>query len=285
MTKQVIAMGDGGIDAKNPLMDLYILAQSKKPIPKICFLPTAMGDNQGLIRYFMHVFESYPCNPDYFTFFDPRTADIEDFFMSQDIIYVGGGQSKSMLGVWREWGMERIFRAAYENGTILTGGSAGSVCWFDQCVTDSIPGRLTVMGCLGILPYSNCPHFSSPTRRESYSNFISSGEIKAGYAADDYAALHFVDGEFHRGVSNRPASKVYKFSMEDGRLVRKRLKTKFLGVREYQEELIFSSPMFANLSFEETAEETNTSTEVVVHSDGNIASENVTATNQAEDKA
>jgi hypothetical protein len=31
-----------------------------------------------------------------------------------------------------------------------------------------------------------------------------------GYAADDGAALHFVDGEFHALVTSRPRAKAYR---------------------------------------------------------------------------
>lgn len=244
VVKQVIAMGDGGIDGKSPLMDLYILAQARKNRPKICFLGQASGDNEGYEKYFYHMFGRYPCTPSSLSFFRLHTADYADFVMNQDIIYVGGGQSKTMLGIWREWGMDKILRAAYENGTILAGGSAGSVCWFDQCVTDSIPGKLTVMNCLGIIPYSNCPHFASMSRRSSFAKYVASGKIKDGYAADDFAALHFVDGEFFRGVSNRPYAKVFKLAMQDDKLIQKRLKTKWLGMGEYQQEFIFDAPMF-----------------------------------------
>lgn len=252
--KQVIAMGDGGLDGNNPYMDLYILAQAQKKNPKVCFLGTASGDNAGLTKFFYHVFGRYPCRTSSLELFHPHTPNIEDFIKSQDIIYVGGGQSKSMLGVWREWGLDRILKEAYENGTILAGGSAGSVCWFDQCITDSIPGSLTVMNCIGVLPFSNCPHFANYSRRAAYSRYIRNGQIKAGYAADDFAGLHFIDGELVRSISNRAHANAYKVSPIDPEnndvgyvfngAVHERLRTEWLGLKENQEKLIFNSPLF-----------------------------------------
>lgn len=253
--RQVICMGDGGMDGNNPLTDLYILAQSKKKEPKICFLPTASGDHMGLVKDFLYLFGRYPCKPSVLTLFSPHTPDISSFIMEQDIIYVGGGQSKSMLGVWKEWNMPNIFRAAYANGTILAGGSAGSVCWFDQCITDSIPGTLSVMNCLGILPYSNCPHYASQRRRYYYTKYLSEGAIKPGYAADDFAAIHFVNEKYFRSVSSAPYAKVWKVCMEDGKAAQKRLKTRWLGLKESQEELIWSSELFASLKRENETEE------------------------------
>lgn len=262
-TKTIIAQGDGGLDGKNPYLDLYILAQANKRNPKVCLLPTASGDNKGLIDYFEHIFKRYPCRPSHLSLFNPHTADIKDFLLSQDVIFVSGGQSKTMMGVWREWQVDLYLREAYENGVLLSGGSAGSVCWFDQCITDSIPGSLSVMNCLGLLPYSNCPHFASNYRRMAYAKFIMTGKIKTGYAADDFAALHFEDGKFLRAVSNRPYAKCFKLEKHDDKLINKRLKTKWLGMKEYQEELIFSSPMFdPKDDFEESVPENKSLTKV-----------------------
>lgn len=257
IVKQVIAMGDGGTDDKSPVMDLYILAQSKKTMPKICFLPTASGDNMGYADYFKRLFSRYPCVPSYLSLFHPTTPNIREFIMSQDVIYVGGGHSKSMLGVWKEWGMDKILREAYESGIILSGGSAGSVCWFDQCITDSIPGALTVMNCLGILPYSNSPHFGSRERREAYAHYVSTDKIKAGYAADDFAALHFIDGKLERCVSSRQYAKCYKLgkNSDNGNFFQKRLVTFFLGEKQHQQNFIWNAPCFEYLNDEEEKQE------------------------------
>lgn len=252
--KQILAFGDGMLDNKHPHNDLYILAQTNKKLPKVCFLPTASGDNPGYTKYFMQLFNGYPCIPSYLSFFQPHTADIEDFIMSQDCIIVGGGQSKTMMGVWKCWDFDKILHKAYENGVILAGGSAGSVCWFDQCITDSIPGSLTVMECLKFLPYSNCPHYASKTRRAAYKHYIQNKAIKAGYAADDYAGLHFIDGKLFRSVSSMPSAKTYKVSVDDdGNFIQKRLKTKWLLHEKYQD-LIFNTPAFEYLKEQQTIE-------------------------------
>lgn len=255
---QIIALGDGGLDTEDPMMDLYILAQSKKKEPKVCLIPTASGDNPGLINLFRKLYSRYPCKTSFLTLFSPHINDIEDFIMSQDIIFVSGGHSRNMMVLWKSWGVDKFLFNAYNNGTILAGGSAGSVCWFDECITDSIPGALSVMKCLGFLPYSNCPHFSSKTRRSAYRHFIERKEIKPGYAIDDYAGAHFVNGSLFRSVSSRPYAKTYNVSIkEDNSFSQKRLKTKWLGYKEYQDDLIFKSPTFS--SDEEIVEDTKSS--------------------------
>lgn len=199
--KQIIAIGSGGLDNKNPAIELYILAQSPVINPKICFLGTASGDDIGYIEYFYEFFNRFNCKTTHLSLFNPPTKDIRDFVLEQDIIFVGGGHSRNAMTIWKSWGVDKILQEAYDDGIILSGGSAGSVVWFDECITDSVPGKLTVMPCLGILPYSNCPHYLSTARRAAYEKEMLAGNIKAGYAIDDMAALHFIDGKSFRSVS------------------------------------------------------------------------------------
>jgi dipeptidase E len=255
--KQIICLGDGGLNEKNPLLDLYIIAQSKKPIPNVMLLPTASGDNINLIKHFYQTFSRYPCVPSYLSLFSPSTKDLEDYILSKDIVYVSGGQTKSMLALWREWGVDAILRKAHDQGVILAGGSAGSVCWFEQCITDSIPGELSVMNCLGLLEGSNCPHFTSDERREAYSKFLISKEIKPGYANDDCAALHFIDNKLFRSVSAYEEVKTYNAS-EGGF---KSLETIYLGTEENQTKYLWESVPFQRSLTEEHSEEVSTETQ------------------------
>lgn len=242
---QIIAIGDGGINPNIPYVDLYIIAQSDKVKPKVCFLPTASGDGRGYIEHFKETFERYPCKPSYLELFSPSIRDIEGFIMDQDIIYVGSGQSKTMMGIWKEWGVDKFLKQAYDNGTIMAGGSAGSVCWFEQCITDSFPGGLSPMPCLSFLPYSNCPHYGSYERRRAYAKFLLNGGIKAGYAADDGAALHFIDGKLHTSVSSQHHAYTYSVKAEDNQIVQERLPTKWLGSEKNQKEYIWCGKAFS----------------------------------------
>ena len=105
------------------------------------------------------------------------------------MIFVGGGNTKSMLALWREWGLDVILRKAWEKGVVLSGMSAGQICWFEQGLTDSIPRPVTALKCLGYLPNSCTPHYNSePDRRPRFHQRIGSGEMMAGYATDNGAA-------------------------------------------------------------------------------------------------
>lgn len=104
--QQIIAIGGGGfsMEFENLLLDLYILRQAKKEIPTICFIPTASGDSANYIERFYSTFEKYNCIPTHLSLFKPPTKDLEDFVLNQDIIFVGGGNTRNMLVLWKEWG-------------------------------------------------------------------------------------------------------------------------------------------------------------------------------------
>ncbi|MEK6267902.1 MAG: Type 1 glutamine amidotransferase-like domain-containing protein, partial [Planococcus sp. (in: firmicutes)] len=106
--RQIIAMGGGGfsMEPDNPLLDQYILKQANKARPKICFIPTASGDADSYIEKFYGFFNQQDCEPSHLSLFKPHTRKLEEFVLQQDIIYVGGGNTKNLLVLWKEWGLD-----------------------------------------------------------------------------------------------------------------------------------------------------------------------------------
>jgi dipeptidase E len=212
MKKQIIAMGGGGfsMEPENLLLDQYVLKQSGKISPEVCFVPTASGDAQGYIERFYQSFETLDCKPTHLSLFKPPTADLEEYVLSKDVIYVGGGNTRNLIILWKEWGLDQIFRKAWERGIVLAGLSAGSICWFEEGVTDSIPGELTPLTCLGFLKGSNCPHYDGESeRRPAYHKLVGSKKIQTGIAADDGVALHYIDEKLNKIVSSRENAAAY----------------------------------------------------------------------------
>lgn len=230
--KQIVAMGGGGfsMEADNLLLDEYILGLVEKDSPKVCFVPTASGDSENYIERFYTAYEKLPSTPSHLSLFKPPTADLRSFILDKDIIYVGGGNTKNLIALWKEWGLDRILNEAWEGGIILCGLSAGSICWFSQGVTDSIPGGLSVLECLGFLSGSNCPHYDGESeRRPAYHQLLSNGEISPGYAADDGVGLHFIGEKLAKIVSSRPQAKAYRLEIIDDRVTETPLETIYLG--------------------------------------------------------
>jgi dipeptidase E len=211
-SRQIIAMGGGGfsMEPDNPALDLYVLAQARKRNPKICFLATATGDADGYIEKFYTAFKAHRCRPTHVPLFR-RTPDLKQALLNQDVIYVGGGNTKSMLAVWCDWDVPRLLRRAWNNGTVLTGISAGAICWFKTGVTDSWGDRLAGLPCLGFLPGTCCPHFDGePGRRPALHRLVMSGAVPTALALDDGAAAHFIGRRLSHIVSSRPQARGYE---------------------------------------------------------------------------
>lgn len=230
--EQIIAMGGGGfsMEPENLALDRYVLQQCAATQPKVCFLPQASGESQDYVLRFYRAFSTLNTVPSDLSLFRPHTADIEGFLLEQDVIYVGGGNTKSMLAVWREWELDRILRKALAQGVVLAGVSAGAICWFEQGTTDSIPGKISALDCLGFLPGSCTPHYDGEVdRRPSLHQLLREQRIVDGYAFDDGAAGHFVDGVLHKVISSRPAAKGYALRYDAGDVEERILETDFLA--------------------------------------------------------
>lgn len=232
MMKQIIAMGGGGfsMEPENPLLDLYVLQQASSENPKVCFVPTASGDADGYIQRFYKAFGEHACEPSHLSLFNPPTTDLEDYVLSKDIMYVGGGNTRNLLVLWKEWGLDAILKKAWEQGIILAGLSAGSICWFEEGVTDSVPGELTGLTCLGLLPGSNCPHYDGEQeRRPSYHRLMQEGMVGHGIAVDDGVGIHYLDRNIHRVISSRPHARAYCVESRNGVITENGLVPVFLG--------------------------------------------------------
>lgn len=219
-TRHIIAIGGGGftLDLGNLAIDRYVLAQSGKPEPRVLYVPTASGDTDSSIARFYAAFAGLRCRPSHLPFFQ-RTPDLRKTLLAQDVIYVGPGNTKSMLAIWRDWGMVEVLREAWERGIVLAGTSAGSICWFEQGVTDSYADRLRAIDCLGFLPGSCCPHYDGEAERApAFRAMLRRGEVLPGIAIDDHAAVHFRDSRLHRVVAGRPGSGAYRVWKERGRV-------------------------------------------------------------------
>jgi dipeptidase E len=206
--RHIIAIGGLLPSGNEPLID-YSLKLTGRSCPRLGFFGTASGDAETYRLRFEQLARGLQCVPSTLPFFS-RTPDVAAWVEQQDVILVGGGNTRSMLAVWREWRLPDLLRRAWENGTVLTGWSAGAICWFDQGVTDSCADRLAALDCLGFLRGSCCPHFSGePERRPAYDKLIEAKQICAGIAIDDGAGVHYVDDRPYAIVALGPHPAAY----------------------------------------------------------------------------
>ena len=215
--KQIIAIGGGGFgrEIKDLKIEKYIVDQSKARTPKICFIPTATGDDQAYIDTFYKAFNSLGCITSHINFFK-RTINLKEHILDQDIIYVGGGNTKSMLAVWKEWGLDKILFEAYNNKIIMSGVSAGAICWFKKGITDSWKDNQATLDCLNFVDGVCCPHYDEEPERIPYvKEILVNKEISSCYAIEGYAALHLIDDKPKYNVSFKEDTSCHLVTLKD----------------------------------------------------------------------
>ena len=219
-SKNIFAIGGGGFGRSLGSLEIekYIVSLSNKIRPKICFIPTASGDSSLYKLNFYRAFSKLDCITSHIDFFS-RTENLEEMVLTQDIIYVGGGNTKSMLAVWKEWNLHKILRNAYEKGIVMSGVSAGAICWFDKGITDSYAKELAIIDCLGIVEGIACPHFDEEKEREPYVNDVINREIiKSCICIEGNCALHIKNDNVYSAVSFQGNKKSYLVNLEGGKI-------------------------------------------------------------------
>lgn len=218
--RQIIALGGGGFSMEpgNLALDEYVIRCSGKARASVCFLAQASGESQDYTLRFYQAFNRLGCRAAHLSLFACPPQDVS-ILLTQDVIYVGGGNTKSLLALWEAWGVVATLRKAYERGVVLAGISAGANCWFEQGVTDSAAPQLDVLSCLGFLSGSFCPHYDSELeRRPTFHRLLAEARMRPGYAADDGVAFHFVDETLHQVVSSRANAAGYRLAFDDGQV-------------------------------------------------------------------
>lgn len=214
----------------HPLVN-YLLELTGKPRARVAFVPTAMGDATEVLVGMYARFPPARSERSHLALFNRTIEDVERYFLDQDIIFVGGGNTANMLAVWRVHGVDRALRTAWEKGVILTGGSAGSLCWFECGTTDSfnLHKLAPLHDGLGFLPGSHCPHYDGETQRRPLYQQLIRGGFPAGHAIDDDAAVHFVGRDVADVVAARTGATAYRVERVDGDVVETPLTPRLLA--------------------------------------------------------
>jgi hypothetical protein len=146
-----------------------------------------------------------------FSFYPYPPENLRELALGSDAIVVCGGNTANMLAVWRLHGFDAILREAWETGVLLTGWSAGMICWYEAGVTDSFGPQLEGMrDGLGFLPGSACPHYDGEElRRPVYTQLVRGG-FPAGIALDDGVAAQYLGRELREIVTDRPDAGGYR---------------------------------------------------------------------------
>lgn len=218
MTTHIITAGGGGFSMSatgSPTsFDRYLVGLSNVEAPLVCFVPTASADDPTYINKFLVSYGALGVRTMVLTLWTGAAQSVERL-PEADIVFVGGGSSTvNMMALWQAHGVDKVLRrmANSKKETIFAGISAGACCWFEGCLTDSFGPMRPWRGGLGLLKGSFCPHFQGEEGRAgAYTDAIASGILPDGYAIDDGAAIHWVDGKLHKVISEREDARVLRF--------------------------------------------------------------------------
>ena len=222
--RHIVGLGGGGsTDEETRRLLSYAIDLAGRSSPRVCVVPTAVGDDADTV---LSIYGLLPKRaiPGYVRFFPWPRPDLREFTLEHDVIFVGGGNTANMLAIWRVHGFDQILREAWEGGIVLTGWSAGMICWFEAGVTDSFGPQLEGMrDGLGFLPGSACPHYDGEElRRPVYTKLVAEG-FPPGVAADDGVGVHYVGDEQTEVVTVREGAQAYRVDAEGEEPLRARL--------------------------------------------------------------
>ena len=228
---KIVAIGGGQIKTSETFgIDSEIVRLTGKKRPRALFIPTASGDAEGYIEDFKKIYgEKLGCktrnlklikNP-------PTDRDIAALVLGSDLIYVGGGNTYQMMKIWRRTGLDAVLKQAVGRGIVLSGLSAGAVCWFKFGHSDSrsFSGNqnwsyMRVRG-LGFVHALYCPHYHVEKRELPLSQMIAK-QGGLAIACDDNAAFEVVD-DTYRIITSKAHAKAYKIFLYRKKIVRQQL--------------------------------------------------------------
>ena len=231
---QIIALGGGGFSEPGDslALDEYILKQTGKSKPKILFLPTAGGDHEDYIAKFYRAYKKLNCKPAHLSLSKKLIAfkKLEKIILSQDAIFVGGGSPRFLMQIWRKCGLDKIIKKAWKQGIVLSGMSAGAICWYEDGFKNPKDDVWRRICCLGFLEGSFCPHYDKRGElRKAFRKMISSGELDSGYGVQDGVALHYIGTELKHVVSSAAGAKAFYVRKSGFRVTEKEIKPVYLS--------------------------------------------------------
>jgi dipeptidase E len=214
-----------------PLLQQHLLSLAGCDEPKVCFVGTAGGDNPAEVELFYRQMQRHRCRLSHLRLFDPHTDKFTDWFLQHDIVYVGGGATRNLMVLWREWGLVDSLREAWKAGVVMAGTSAGLICWFEGCITDSLPERLLPLRCTGFLRGSACSHYDErPDRPAEFRKYLLDGSIPApGIALENHTAAHYCGNELAEVVTAVPGKRGWRLSVTRGLIEEVPIPARYLG--------------------------------------------------------
>lgn len=221
MTAHIVTMGGGGFSMSElgapTNLDRYLLEISGKSSPLVCFAPTASADDPQYINKFLLAYGTLGVRTMVLTLWDGGSTGSVARIADADIILVGGGHTVNLLALWKAHGVDKAIKARTKTeDVVLAGVGAGGACWYSGCITDTFGDFRAWRGGLGLVEGSFCPHFDGEAERApAFTDAVASGDLTGGFAADDGAGIHYVDGVPTNFVAESRGKRVYRVMPSD----------------------------------------------------------------------
>lgn len=202
---QIVVLGGGGFSTHGhaTAIDRFVVGLTGVAEPRVCFIGTASGDSDSYYRTFETTFTELGGIPSRIRVGDgaDETAEI---LASQHLVYVGGGDPIGLMAAWRLSGIGELLVEGARRGIVMCGTSAGAMCWFD-IVLDDASTRMEAG--LGLVGGAFVPHRGEADDHRQYvGRLVASGMVTEAFAADEEAALRFVDGALVDVVAETPGN-------------------------------------------------------------------------------
>ncbi len=193
---RIVAISGGNLLTTRPL-NKYAIKLSKKQNPRVLFIGTASHDAQEYIHTFTNEYEKLGCEVKILCLCSECTdKEVDELLAWADIIYVGGGDTVFMMKVWKKRGLNEKLEKIYQKDTaVLTGISAGAICWFNCGHSDSgffekddKSEFCWADGMLDLIHMAFCPHYNNEQRRSSFDGMLQDKNM-VGLAMEDDTAF------------------------------------------------------------------------------------------------
>lgn len=225
---KIIAIGGGEIGrpghrVETTIIDREIIRLSGKEHPRLLFIPTASGDAEVYIETMhKHFGKRLGCKVESLCLIieKPTADEIFERILNSDIVYVGGGNTMKMMRTWRRLGVDKALKEAYKKDIVLSGVSAGSICWFRGGESDSKKNErsqfkhMKVSG-LGFINALHCPHYDVEKERKTSLKSIMKKDCGVAIALENCCAIEVVGSQYRIITSNR-GKKAYKVFWSNG---------------------------------------------------------------------
>ncbi|MEE8362620.1 MAG: peptidase E [Dehalococcoidia bacterium] len=231
--RKIVAIGGGDIGALETLpIDREVVRLTGTARPRALFIPTASSDDaEGWRRAgFERAYGvELGCETDvlYLLGTSPSRRELEDRVLSSDLVYVGGGNTLKLMRRWRRLELDQVLEEAHRRGIVLSGLSAGAICWFSHGHSDSMSfyhpedwNYIRVRG-MGLVDALGVTHYHAEGREADFQRMVARGG-QTGIAIDNNCALEFID-DTYRVITSRDEARAYRVFRRGGEVVTERI--------------------------------------------------------------